>query len=210
VDHALICSPAEKAAREAANGVEQFDYLTNLVVNQKLKDVRESQILQLQQIAVTGIYPCAGTYRDARDVISISHSEHIPPPAATVKILVSEMVDKLATDRASGVSALDRAAYALWRLNWIHPFRGGNGRTSRAITNLILGMDAGVLLPGTPSLPSLIYANRAAYVEALQDADKSLRDGADEPDLTTMNGYLRELVIRQLAGVIDGLAATKN
>lgn len=31
VDHALLCSPAEKAQREAANGLEQVEYIAELV-----------------------------------------------------------------------------------------------------------------------------------------------------------------------------------
>jgi hypothetical protein len=32
--------------------------------------------------------------------------------------------------------ALELAAFALWRLNWIHPFTDGNGRTARALSYL--------------------------------------------------------------------------
>lgn len=209
-DDALLCALHDKAAIEAANGLVQIDYLTELVVKRQQHDLRESHIRELQAMAVAGLYPCGGTYRDARDTITISHSLHVPPEAAFVPSMVAEMVDWIAQARANGLSTLDRAAYALWRLNWIHPFRGGNGRTSRAIAYLILSMDMGLMLPGTPSLPSLIYANRDAYVEALRDADQSVRDGAADPDLTTMNGYLRELVMRQLANVVDRLSSTKH
>ena len=27
--------------------------------------------------------------------------------------------------------ALDTASFALWRINWVHPFKNGNGRTAR-------------------------------------------------------------------------------
>ena len=40
------------------------------------------------------------------------------------------------------------AAYALWRLNWIHPFVEGNGRTARAACYYLICMKAGRLLPG--------------------------------------------------------------
>jgi len=206
-DDALQCDLDAKAAIEAANGLVQIDYLTELVVKRQQRDLRESHILELQGMAIAGLYPCGGTYRNARDVVTISHSLHVPPEPAFVPSLVAEMVDWLANARASGVSTLDRAAYALWRLNWIHPFRGGNGRTSRAIAYLVLSMDVGLMLPGTPSLPTLIYENRDAYVEALRDADQSVRAGAPDPVLTTMNSYLHELVVRQLATVVDRLSS---
>jgi hypothetical protein len=78
-DSPLLCPPGEKAEREAANGVRQLDYLTDLVVGERaIKDVRETHVLDLQKLAVDGIYPCGGDYRDARTKIIISDSEHKP------------------------------------------------------------------------------------------------------------------------------------
>ncbi len=37
------------------------------------------------------------------------------------------------------------AAYALWRLNWIHPFIEGNGRTARAACYYLICMKYGKL-----------------------------------------------------------------
>lgn len=209
-DDALRCPPEEKAARETANGVQQLDYLTHLVMELKVTDVRESHVLMLQQLAVDGIYDCGGTYRDARAMIRISDSEHVPPEPAFVSSHVQEMLAYV-NDRKR--PALERAAYALWRLNWIHPFRGGNGRTSRCIAYLILCIDLGAMLPGLPTLPTLIYDKREEYVMALRAADASLRDASakrdddDEADLTVMTAYLRDLVLHQLANAVAKLAA---
>jgi Fic family protein len=46
------------------------------------------------------------------------------------------------------------AAYLMWRLNWIHPFADGNGRTSRIISYVVLSIRAGAILPGTPTTRS--------------------------------------------------------
>lgn len=205
----LLCAPHEKAEREAANGVEQIDFLTDLVVHRRQRHLRESHVLALQSLAVQGIYPCGGTYRDARTVISIEGSLHRPPEAALVTMLVREMIDKVNAE-AGTVAALERAAYVLWRLNWIHPFRGGNGRTSRAVAYQIICMDLGAMVPGTPSLPPLILENRLAYVEALRAVDASVRFDPDrDPDLTPMTAYVQDLVIRQMASAIRGLARPK-
>jgi Fic family protein len=51
-------------------------------------------------------------------------------------------------NQASERSPLERAGYALWRFNWVHPFRGGNGRTSRAVAYLIVCMAEQMMLPG--------------------------------------------------------------
>ena len=210
----LLCSRAEKAQRETSNGVQQLDYLTHLVTELKISDVRESHVLQLQQFAVEGIYPCGGTYRDARTTIKISDSEHVPPAAAFVPIHVQEMLEWI-NDRKR--PALERSAYALWRLNWIHPFRGGNGRTSRCIAYLILCMDLGLMMPGLPTLPTLIYERRDDYVAALRAVDASMRvassqdeqsqDQVIEPDLSMMSAFLKDLVLQQLANAVAKLAA---
>lgn len=202
----LLCPPAEKAEREAANGVQQIDYLTHLVTELKITEVRESHILELQRMAVDGIYPCGGTYRDARTTIRISGSKHQPPEPAFVPSHVREMVDWLNSCRTT-MPALERAAYALWRLNWIHPFRGGNGRTSRCIAYLIICIDLGLMMPGVPTLPTLIYDRRVEYVTALRAADASLREGKEEADLSEMTSYLKDLVTEQLASAITRLAS---
>jgi Fic family protein len=113
------------------------------------------------------------------------------------------------------VPALERAAYALWRLNWVHPFRGGNGRTSRCLAYLILCMDLGLMLPGVPTLPTLIYGRRKDYVKALKAADASLvvtverseADGEPRADLSEMTAYLQDLVTEQLASAVAKLAS---
>lgn len=68
-------------------------------------------------------------------------------------------------------SALHLASYALWRLNWIHAFTDGNGRTSRAVSYLILCVRLGYRLPGTTTIPELIAIDRDPYYAALEAAD---------------------------------------
>jgi Fic family protein len=63
------------------------------------------------------------------------------------------------------------AAYLMWRLNWIHPFADGNGRTSRIISYVVLSIRAGAILPGTPTIPDQIVDNRKPYFDALDAAD---------------------------------------
>lgn len=218
---ALLCPLDEKADREAANGVAQLDYLTDLVVGERaIGQIRESHLLDLQKLAVASIYPCGGTYRDARTRITISDSEHQPPDAALVPGHIIDLLDYLNSTRGT-LPALERAAFALWRLNWIHPFRGGNGRTSRCLTYLIICMDLGMMVPGMPTLPTLIYDKREEYVRALRAADASLRDANlgqeklpdDHPqsdpraDLSVMRAYLQDLVTEQMASAITKLAS---
>lgn len=89
------------------------------------------------------------------------------------------------------------AAYALWRLNWIHPFVEGNGRTARAACYYLICLQTGRLLPGTKIVPERIRENREPYYAALHTADVAWEDGRiDVNDLAT---YLANLLKAQLA-----------
>jgi Fic family protein len=89
------------------------------------------------------------------------------------------------------------AAFALWRLNWIHPFVEGNGRTARAACYYLLCIKAGRLLPGKKIVPERIRENRTPYYAALQAADQAWDNG--QYDLTLLTEYLERLLIDQLS-----------
>lgn len=97
-------------------------------------------------------------------------------------------------------SATELAAYGLWRLNWIHPFVEGNGRTARAACYFLLCVRSGFLLPGKKTVPERIRENRKGYEAALLKADRAW-DG--HLDFREMESYLAGLLQAQLedAGV---------
>jgi Fic family protein len=88
------------------------------------------------------------------------------------------------------------AAFVLWRLNFIHPFINGNGRTARAACHFVLCLKAGGWLPGDPILPELIRYNRAEDVSRLQAVDATLAAGA--LDLTPIHEFLTRLIDEQI------------
>lgn len=87
-------------------------------------------------------------------------------------------------------------AYALWRMNWIHPFIEGNGRTARAACYYLICMKAGGLLPGRKIVPERIRENREPYYAALQAADRHWEDG--DFDVSELATYLEGLLKAQL------------
>jgi Fic family protein len=93
------------------------------------------------------------------------------------------------------------AAYGLWRLNWIHPFVEGNGRTARAACYYLLCVRTGKLLHGRKILPERIKEDRPGYEAALMAADIAWDNG--HLDFTRMEDYLAALVQAQLLD--DGL-----
>ncbi len=207
----LICAPEEKARLEARNAVKQIAYITYVVNTLGARELRESHIRELQQLAVEGIYPCGGTLRNARDEIYISDGDHKPPDAAEVKNLVTDLVEWVNAERKQQRHEIECASYALWRLNWIHPFRGGNGRTARMIAYMIICMGMGHMLPGTPSIPKQIYNQRDAYIEALRAVDADLRAQIDAnvenpiPNFTAMREFLYPMIEHQMEqGVLQG------
>ena len=56
-------------------------------------------------------------------------------------------------DNFASKTGIHLAAYVMWRLNWIHPFVDGNGRTSSAASYFVLCMRAGNVLPGKKTIP---------------------------------------------------------
>jgi Fic family protein len=149
------------------------------------------------RLAVSGIYPCAGHYRTADLDVAITGTAHRIPSPSRVPYLVTDLVDQLNRDRVDGVPGVDRAAYALWRLAWIHPFAGGNGRTARALAYLVLCMDLQTVLPGLPQLPTRLYQRDAEVLAALQAGDAGETSGQG-PDLQPMRALLQDIIAQQL------------
>jgi fido (protein-threonine AMPylation protein) len=163
--------------------------------------LRESHVLKLHQLAIEGIYPCGAQYRDARHSVWIDGSEHELPDVAAVPALTRDAVDWINQEKG-GRSALELAAFSLWRMNWIHPFKGGNGRTARAVAYLIVCMGNGKMLPGTPSMPAIVCDERDEYVRVLRICDKNALARPADPDFSEMVNFLERALTKQLAAAI--------
>jgi Fic family protein len=162
----LITDPQRKAEAEAANGLRQYDFAVKSV-HQALERqpfrLRPSLILSFQREALQDISAYAGVFRPAS--VQILGSKHEPPGAHLVAELVENLCDYV--NENWNASAIHLAAYVMWRLNWIHPFADGNGRTSRILSFYVLSTKLGTVLPGTPTLPELVIQHRDAYEDAL-------------------------------------------
>jgi len=88
-------------------------------------------------------------------------------------------------------------AYALSRLNWIHPFVEGNGRTARAAGYYLICLKQGRLLPGKKIVPERIRENRGPYYSALRAADQAWSEG--NYDVSALSTYLSGLLKAQLS-----------
>jgi len=106
---------------------------------------------------------------------------------------------------------VDLAAYVMWRVNWIHPFFGGNGRTARSASYLVLCAKLGFLPAGNPTIPELIAANREPYYQALRSADTAWANG--RLDVSEMRNVISSALAEQLVrifGRATGIAPTEQ
>ena len=198
----LISDPKQKARQEAENGLRQYDEvierITYSLQPERPFKLRPSAILSLHRRALEGISSFAGVFRPGG--IEIKGSKHTPPGAHLVPELLEQMCDHI-NENWTKLSPLHLAAYTLWRMNWIHPFVDGNGRTSRVVSYLVLCVRLGYVLPGTITIPEQISKNKDPYYQALEAADKA--DASGKLDLTEMEHLLESLLANQLVSVLD-------
>jgi len=100
--------------------------------------------------------------------------------------------------RWDAADPVELAAFVLWKLNHIHPFINGNGRTARASCYFVLCVKLGGWLEGEHILPELLRSNREEYVEALKVADASLVAG--KLDLSVLHKIIANHLTTQLGG----------
>ena len=97
---------------------------------------------------------------------------------------------------------LDVAAYALWGVNFVHPFRNGNGRTARAFSYACLCIKQGAEPPGTPNVVNLMQQEpyKSQYEDFLASADKT-QTRKWHPDLGPIRLFILDLLNIQLENV---------
>ncbi len=136
-----------------------------------------------------------GRYRDTPVHVGKADGTVVyqPPPAADVEGHMREFFAELDRQWAR-LTPIQVGAYALWRINWIHPFKNGNGRTARAFAYTCICLKYGLLLPGQPTVIDQIMTDQ----QARDDYESSLRaaDLASGPDATSALEQLLERLLR--------------
>ena len=155
----------------------------------------QTVIKALNYHAIACLHDYAGQYRPHPVKVEKPGGtpNFVPPEPFRVATLMDDFLNRvnLLWYRAEPVTL---GAFVLWRLNWIHPFVNGNGRTARAACYFVICVKQGTWLAGNPILPELLRVHRERYVAALEAADRS---GGLGP-LTTL---LMELLVKQLQSV---------
>jgi Fic family protein len=198
----LVHDEQARAELEARNALLQFDAVLALVNDylsnpEKRFRLRPSMIQGLHREALRGLSSFAGNWRPAG--VEIGDSKHTPPGAHLVAELVEDMCDYVNDNWDK--PAIHLAAYAMWRLNWIHPFDDGNGRTSRAVSYLVLCIRSGMQLPGRDTIPEQIATDKKPYYVALEAADEAARKG--QIDVSALEALMSDCLAKQLVSAYN-------
>lgn len=180
---------------EEQNLLRQYDLLTNCIEIALVKGVEafdKYTLWSLNAAAVANIAQFGGRFRQQ----PIYVGDHIPPHFKEVPEQVDQFISVIHENWDIIEHPTVLPAYALWRLNWIHPFIEGNGRTARAACYYLICLKAGGLLPGKKTVPERIRNTRNEYYAALKECDRHWEDGQFNVD--TLAQYLERLLADQL------------
>ncbi len=189
-------NPELFAKVQSQNLLRQYDLLSNCIeigLTKGIESFDKYTLWALNYAAVANIAQFGGRYREE----PIYVGNHRPPHFKKVP----DHMDRFFSVVHENWTTIDHPtvlpAYALWRLNWIHPFVEGNGRTARAACYYLICMKQGRLLGGKKIVPERIRANRQPYYDALQAADRAWEQG--DFDVSQLADYLSGLLKAQLA-----------
>lgn len=188
--------PAFFTRVQEQNLLRQYDLLTNCVeigLSKGIEAFDKYTLWSLNHVAVANIAQFGGRFREQ----PIYVGNYIPPHFKEVPSLMDQFFSVIHENWTIIDHPTTLPAYALWRLNWVHPFVEGNGRTARAACYYLMCMRFGKLLPGTKIVPERIRENRQPYYQALRAADQAWEKG--HFDVIELANYLQELLKAQLA-----------
>jgi Fic family protein len=176
------------------NLARQYDLLINCIEIGLIQGVRgfdKYMLWALNASAVANISQFGGRFREE----PIYLKGYTPPHFSQVSHLMDQFISTVQENWFSW-SEFVLASYVLWRLNWIHPFIEGNGRTARAACYFTLCAKSGGLPGGKISVPERIRCDRTPYYDALKEADQAWHNG--DLRFPKMEAYLARLLDEQV------------
>lgn len=189
-------NPPLFARVQEQNLLRQYGLLSNCVeigLKKGIEAFDKYTLWSLNHAAVSNLAQFGGRYREE----PIYVGDHIPPHFREVNNEMDRFFSVIHENWTIIDDPTTLPAYALWRLNWIHPFVEGNGRTARAACYYLICMRHGALLPGRKIVPERIRETREPYYAALRSADQAWENG--HFDVSELAGYLGVHLKAQLA-----------
>ncbi len=193
-------NPELFAKIQEQNLLRQYDLLSNCIeigIEKGIEAFDKYTLWSLNYAAVSNIAQFGGRYR--KEPIYVGN--HIPPHFKDVPDEMDRFFSVVHENWTIIAHPTTLPAYALWRLNWIHPFVEGNGRTARAACYYLMCMRHALLLPGKKIVPERIRENREPYYAAFRSADRAWADG--HFDVSELADYLSDLLKAQLTEAIS-------
>jgi len=184
--------------RELRNWIDAFDFVKQYTVGGA--PITERMILEIHRRLVAGVRggsASPGEYREKQNYVINGATKEViytPPPASEVPSLMNELVSWL--NAAKGIHPVLRSGVAQFQLVHIHPFRDGNGRTSRLLSTLCLYRD-GFDFKRLFTISEFYDRDRQAFYNAIQ----GVRD--QDMDLTGWLEYFTRGLATQLIEVKD-------
>ena len=183
---------------EYFNSDRQLYFLESMVeaaLKLQRRFLSQTLIKALNFHAIACLHVNAGEYRPCEVAVDDFH----PPAHYRVAALMDDFVNDVNL-HWNETDPFFLSAFVLWKLNYIHPFINGNGRTARACCYYVLCVKAGGWITGNPILPELLRQHRQDYVAALRYADSRLAQQASiEDSLKPLSDLIRRLLSMQIA-----------
>lgn len=189
-------NPALFKRVQERNLLRQYDLLSNCIeigIEKGVEAFDKYTLWALNHVAVANIAQFGGRYREG----PIYVGDHIPPHFDRVPSLMDQLLSVVHENWTLNDHPTLLPAYALWRMNWIHPFVEGNGRTARAACYHLICLKQGRILGGRKIVPERIREDREPYYAALRSADRAWAEG--HFDVSELARYLERLLRAQLA-----------
>lgn len=182
-----------------SNGNRQYNFLKSITeasLEMGKPFLSQHVIKALNFQAITCLHTGPGEYRPCE----VEVGQHRPPAHYRVAALMDDFINVVNRSWDQN-DAVVLATYVLWRLNYIHPFINGNGRSARAACYFVLCLKNGAWVGGETILPELLRRERAAYCDALQVAHDAF-NGSGEPDLGPLHSLVSKLLDEQTAEAV--------
>ena len=176
------------------NLARQYDLLIDCIdigIRQGVRAFDKYMLWSLNAAPLANISQFGGRLREE----PIYLKGYTPPHFSAVPHLMDQLVSTVQKNWFEW-SEYVLASYVLWRLNWIHPFIEGNGRTARAACCFTLCAKFGGLPGGRHSVAERIRHDREPYYESLREADLAWQNG--QLAFPKMEAYLARLLDEQV------------
>ncbi|MFY1047241.1 Fic family protein [Chryseobacterium sp. GP-SGM7] len=183
----------QKDINEVLNALKIYDQIN------KLKFTSEKDYLKAHKILMTGLIENPGKYRiKGVGIVKGSKVEHIAPPAENVPYLMKDLFYYL---KESSELSLIKSCVFHYEMEFIHPFKDGNGRMGRLWQTLILMKE----FPLFEFLPfeTLISKNQPKYYHALSQSDK---EGHSTKFIEYMLGIINDSLSELLQNSVQKLS----